>query len=84
MVRGKGLEIVLKALEGLPEEVFRLDVVGSCDREPGYASQMRRLALRYGSSVKFRGKLEGAALSALLQQAHALVLPSYYEGFGIA
>jgi glycosyltransferase involved in cell wall biosynthesis len=84
IVRGKGLEVVLEALKSLSPERFHLDVVGSCEVEPRYADDMRRRALRIGPAVRFLGILDGAALSALLRQAHALVLPSYYEGFGIA
>jgi glycosyltransferase involved in cell wall biosynthesis len=81
---GKGLDIVLGALRSLGESDFRLDIVGSCDVDPGYARAMKRRALAFGSSVQFHGIVDGEALSALLTHAHALVLPSYHEGFGIA
>jgi glycosyltransferase involved in cell wall biosynthesis len=84
VVRSKGLGTILEALGSFREGSFRLDVVGSYDVEPRYATAMRRRAGRFGSSVQFHGILDGTALSRILSQAHALVLPSNYEGFGIA
>jgi len=84
VIPGKGLDVLLAALESLPAEDFRLDVVGSCDVEHRYADHVRRKASRLGSSVQFHGVLDGAALSSILRQGQVLALPSYYEGFGIA
>jgi glycosyltransferase involved in cell wall biosynthesis len=84
VLRGKGLEILLAALTNLDEAEFRLDIVGSCDVDPGYARAMKNRARGFGSSVRFHGIVDGPALSALLINAHALVVPSYHEGFGIA
>ncbi|MFN2119976.1 MAG: glycosyltransferase family 4 protein, partial [Anaerolineales bacterium] len=84
VVRGKGLDILLEALKNVSVEAFHLDVIGSGEVEPAYAALMRRLALRFGSSVQFHGVLDGAGLSRILRQSHALVVPSYHEGFGIA
>jgi glycosyltransferase involved in cell wall biosynthesis len=84
VVRGKGLDVVLESFERLSPSVCVLDVVGSCDVEPGYARVMRERALRSGFPVRFHGILDDQPLAAILEKAHALVIPSQYEGFGIA
>lgn len=81
---GKGLEVVLDALSCLPASDFTLDVVGSTDVEASYAERMRRRARQGGLQVSFRGVLDQQALSDRLSAADVLVLPSFYEGFGIA
>jgi glycosyltransferase involved in cell wall biosynthesis len=81
---GKGLEIALDALATLPRMQYSLDVVGSCDTEPVYARRMRRKAMDLQLPVVFHGTLEKELLARQLDQAQVLVLPSRYEGFGIA
>jgi len=70
---------------------FTLDVVGSLTADSAYARKMQELAtvLRAvpaggpPSTVRFHGPLNDSALLEKLKQAHALVVPSSYEGFGI-
>jgi glycosyltransferase involved in cell wall biosynthesis len=81
---GKGLEIVLDALSSLPADGFVLDVVGSTDVEPAYAERMRRRVKDHGLPVTFWEALDGERLVTRLQHCDVLVLPSFYEGFGIA
>jgi len=82
----KGLHVLLQALKKLKEADWRLDVVGSLDRDPAYAQEMQRLASGLGlsRSVHFHGALDNQPLVEKLTQAQVLVLPSSYEGFGIA
>jgi glycosyltransferase involved in cell wall biosynthesis len=84
VIRGKGLDLVLRALERAPSGAFAMDVVGSCDVEPRYARAMKRAACRLETPIVFHGVLDGEALQTRLRDAHVLVLPSRYEGFGIA
>lgn len=94
VISRKGLHTVLKALEKIHREgardakenfLFALDVVGSLDADPAYACEMQELTTVYGlqSTVRFHGPLDSAALVEKLKQAHLLVVPSSYEGFGI-
>jgi glycosyltransferase involved in cell wall biosynthesis len=84
VIAGKGLDVVLAALKGLSAADYELDVIGSCDVEPGYARRMQTEAASAGLAVRFRGPLDGQALTDALEHSQVLVLPSYYEGFGIA
>jgi glycosyltransferase involved in cell wall biosynthesis len=84
LIPAKGLDVVLDALGGLPREQFHLDVIGSDDAAPEFAARIRHSVQERRLPVTFRGVLDKRALSARLQEAHILALPSYYEGFGIA
>ncbi len=74
---------------------FSLDVIGSLTVDSKYARQMQEFVMVHGlhlhlaqvqvsSIVHFHGILDGDALIEKLQQAHVLVIPSFYEGFGIS
>jgi glycosyltransferase involved in cell wall biosynthesis len=80
----KGLHILLKAISGQPSAV-RLDVIGSLTSDPGYAKKMRKLVTVNGLSsiVTFHSALDNDPLKQRLAQAHVLIVPSSYEGFGI-
>ena len=80
----KGLHVVLESLASLAPETCTLDVVGSCEVEPEYARAMKRRASGLLSPVVFHGVLDGRPLRQILKRAHVMVVPSYYEGFGIA
>jgi glycosyltransferase involved in cell wall biosynthesis len=62
-----------------------VDVVGGLNAEPGYAEEMRRLVNtnRLSSNVVFHGALDYQPLIDIYKQAHLMVVPSSYEGFGI-
>ena len=80
----KGLHTLLEAVKGLKSKV-RIDVIGSLNSEPPYAKQIqhsiskRNLSL----SVFLLGPLDKEPLIEKLKEAHVLVVPSSYEGFGI-
>lgn len=82
----KGLHVLLKALERLPADSFRLEVIGRMDVDPAYVKEMRSLIHRLGlsGSVQLNGLLDGTALAEKLAHAQVMVIPSFYEGFGIA
>lgn len=84
VIERKGLHTLIEAVRELPEKV-RLDVVGSLEFEPRYASEMRKIVERYGLSsvVHFHGSLAEKHLAGMLRSAHVLAVPSSYEGFGI-
>ncbi|GAB4492364.1 MAG: glycosyltransferase family 4 protein [Anaerolineales bacterium] len=86
----KGLHTLLNALSCAQHNaqeapLFHLDVVGSLTTDPAYAAAMQRRTADNGLSsvVTFHGPLNHAALVEKLTQAHVLVVPSSYEGFGI-
>ena len=80
----KGLHVLLDALALLPHDRFELDVVGSCEMEPAHGQAMQQQAARLGARVIFQGVLDSNPLIERLKHAQVMVIPSYYEGFGIA
>jgi glycosyltransferase involved in cell wall biosynthesis len=84
VIHRKGLHTLVKAAAGQKSKV-RVEVVGGLSAEPKYAEEMRRLVTVNGlsSTVTFHGTLDKEPLAEKLKNAHILVVPSSYEGFGI-
>jgi glycosyltransferase involved in cell wall biosynthesis len=80
----KGLHTLLEAVKPLKSKV-QVDVVGSLNVEPNYAKKMQEFVItnNLSSKVTFHGSLDNEPLKQKLKQAHVLVVPSSYEGFGI-
>jgi glycosyltransferase involved in cell wall biosynthesis len=80
----KGLHTLLEAVSIQPS-AFRVDVVGSFTAEPTYANNMQAFVKASGLSslVTFHSSLDKEPLVEKLKQAHVLVIPSSYEGYGI-
>jgi len=81
----KGLHVLLGALRNATFD-FRLDVVGSLTIDPTYARKIQEKAKTYGLSSKvfFHGILDNEPLIEQLEHSQVMVIPSSYEGFGIA
>lgn len=86
LIRRKGVHWLLAALSELQDVPFRLDIVGDESRQPAYGRQLHQLVKRstLTSRVRFWGTVTETTLQQLLTRAQLLVLPSAYEGFGIA
>lgn len=80
----KGLHVLLNALSGLPGGCCTLDVVGSLAADAAYARHMQVAAATLAAPTRFHGALDGPPLVELLRSTDAVVIPSYWEGFGIA
>ena len=80
----KGLHTLLEAVKRLRSKVI-VDVVGSLTSEPDYTRLMQELIAKHdlSSFVFFHGSLDKEPLIEKFKQAHILVVPSSYEGFGI-
>lgn len=85
LIPRKGLHTLLEALVNLPPSAFQVDIIGSLTTDPAYARAMQQRTADNGLSsvVTFHGSLDNAALVEKLTNAHVLVVPSSYEGFGI-
>jgi len=81
----KGLHVLLEALNHQDSD-FQLDIVGSLEVDHVYAREMQRYTAANGleHTVTFHGVLDGSLLIEKIKQAHVLIIPSFYEGFGIA
>lgn len=82
----KGVLPLIKGLSRLPEESWRLTIVGSLSMDRRYAQKVKALIARLGlaSQVDIRGPLDGDDLVENLTRSHVFVLPFSYEGFGMA
>ncbi len=80
----KGLHTLLEAVSN-QRSAIKVDVVGGLKAEPRYAEEIHRRVLDDGLSsiVEFHGALDNQPLKQKFRQAHVLVVPSSYEGYGI-
>jgi len=80
----KGLHTLLKAVKRLNQNIH-VDVIGGMTSEPLYADDMETYVRAQGliSNVTFHLSLDNEPLIDKLRNAHVLVVPSSYEGFGI-
>jgi glycosyltransferase involved in cell wall biosynthesis len=78
---GKGLHELLRALAGIDERRWRLDIAGDGPAR----GETERLAAELGLSkrVNFKGALTKPDVAALLQQSDLFVLPSHAETQGV-
>ena len=85
VIQRKGLHTLLEAISD-QRSAFSVDVVGGLTAEPKYTLVMQEKVIVHGlqSTVHFHGPLDHEELNAKLKSAHVLVVPSSYEGFGIA
>lgn len=86
VISRKGLHILLDALNGIPTDTWRLSVVGSLELDSAYAKRILHRVRRNGldAAVKFFGALDENELKQVFETSQILVMPSSYEGFGIA
>jgi len=86
VVPRKGHDLLVRALAAMPEAPWHLTCVGGLDRDEAWASSVRAEAAALGvaSRVVFVGELEREPLDALYDAADVFVLPTWYEGYGMA
>ena len=84
VIERKGVHTLLKAISAEPS-AFQLDVIGSLAADLKYAKKIQEfISLHHLSSFVFlHGSLTKEQLIEKLRQAHVLVVPSSYEGYGI-
>jgi glycosyltransferase involved in cell wall biosynthesis len=86
LIPRKGLHVLLQALQQIGSTLdWRLTISGRSDVDSGYSRKMQRLARQPGLSgrVHFAGAPDDAALARQMENSQLLVVPSFYEGFGI-
>ncbi len=82
----KGQDVLVRALARLREARWSCVCAGSLTRAPVYAREVQQQAWAAGLAdrITFVGECEPDALNALYDSSSVFVLPSHYEGFGIA
>jgi glycosyltransferase involved in cell wall biosynthesis len=81
----KGHDVLLAALAAVPDLWWRCVLVGSLDRDPGFANLLRRRASEagIGDRILFAGALTGDELDRAYAAADVLVVPSLGETYGM-
>jgi glycosyltransferase involved in cell wall biosynthesis len=82
----KGLHALLAGLARLPQDMWRLTLVGDMAADRRCVRRARAIIARHGlgKQVVFRGCLDGDDLKAVYSRSHAFAMPFAHEGFGIA
>lgn len=86
VIRRKGLHVLVEALAQLKDVPWQLRIAGDMSQDKEYTEMIRAQLLRQGidKRVEFLGQVTDNELSAALLSSHLLVMPSLYEGLGIA
>jgi glycosyltransferase involved in cell wall biosynthesis len=86
LIPRKGCLTLIEALRRMVNLDWELNVVGSLEMDRPYADKVRRKA-QEGSlteRIRFKGPLVDRQLAGEMARHHLMVLPSFYEGYGIA
>lgn len=80
LVDGKGVDVVIKSLNQLPEK-YKLTIAGDGDLRTDLEALV--LSLNLNERVTFLGWVSGAKKDTLLKEADIFCLPSTYDSFGM-
>lgn len=82
----KGQRLLAAALARLAALPWRCVCAGSFERDPDYAAEVAALAREAGLAgrLRFAGECGADELDRLYHRASLFVLPSHYEGYGMA
>jgi glycosyltransferase involved in cell wall biosynthesis len=82
----KGHELLFRALASVSQRNWRLTCAGSVDRDPATVARLRSQlhADALEDRVELTGDLDTKALDARYAAADLFVLPTLYEGYGMA
>lgn len=85
IVPRKGYDVLVAALAGLADLPWRLTIVGDA-RDPDAAARLKQdiAEQRLVDRIALKGAVAPAQLAAFYASADVFVLPSRYEGFGMA
>ena len=86
VVPRKGYDVLTDALATLLDLPWRLTIVGDCSRDPPTVARLKADIARHrlGPRVTIEDAVPAERLGALYAAADLFVLPSRYEGFGMA
>ncbi|MBF59226.1 glycosyltransferase [Halomonas sp. FeN2] len=80
----KGQDILVQALSGVAGDHWQCDCYGGA-RDAAFTQRVQQLIDQNGlqGSVHLHGECDSETLESAYRSAHALVLPSWYEGYGM-
>jgi len=82
----KGYELLVSALAAIPRRNWRLTCAGSLERDAPTVARVRAQVCAAGleDRVSLAGDLDAATLASHYDRADLFVLPTLYEGYGMA
>lgn len=80
----KGHDLLIEALAGIADMPWTCTIVGSLDRAPGTAADIRARIAAHGLSERIALLGEIADVAPLYEAANLFVLASQHEGYGMA
>lgn len=86
VIERKGHCVLVEALAGLHDLRWRLDCVGSLDRDDATVARLRALIDEAGLAerISLHGEVDAAELAGFYAGADLFVLASWHEGYGMA
>jgi glycosyltransferase involved in cell wall biosynthesis len=86
VVPRKGYDVLVAALARIQHLPWQLLIVGDCSRGPHAVAQLRAEITRHALSERiiFRGVVTDGELESLYASSDLFVLPSRFEGYGMA
>lgn len=86
VIERKGHETLMRALSSLSELDWKLDCVGMTNLDPAHFKKISRMTKEagLGDRILFHGTVGEKTLEDFYSAAHLFVLPSLYEGYGMA
>lgn len=86
IVPRKGYDVLIDALATIPEPNWRLVIAGAEDRNPATVAALREQIADTGLAARIRlaGAVDTPTLSALYARTDIFVMPSLFEGYGMA
>jgi glycosyltransferase involved in cell wall biosynthesis len=86
IVPRKGHDVLVRALAAMADAPWRLTCVGGLDRDEPWVEALRAsvAAAGLGERIVFAGELDRAPLDVRYDAADVFVLPTWYEGYGMA
>jgi glycosyltransferase involved in cell wall biosynthesis len=82
----KGYEVLVAALAQIADLSWESRIVGSLDRDAEAPTALRKVIAdtKLERRIALLGSLDDKALAAEYERAHLFVLPSHFEGYGMA
>lgn len=86
LVPRKGYDVLVEALGGLTDLAWRLTIVGDPSRDPQTARALSAMIADrgLGSRIALAGTVSAAELAGFYEATDLFVLPSRFEGYGMA
>ena len=86
LIPRKGYDVLIAALAKVTHLPWRLVIVGDCERSPATTAQLKADIARFGlcDRVALCGAVSADQLAPIYQASDLFVLPSRFEGYGMA